>query len=302
MTLRTFREILASKGLDPARTLARPDLADIRYRGMLNGPQFISPIEARLNVPLAGLLSAPNREAEQGTQVLLGEELLVLDVENGFAFCQLKTDDYVGYMRETAITFEAPSRQTARLIVPSSHVYPEPNIKTRPTSQVFMGSLLSCTPCEKPQFVRVDGSTSGFVWADHVGALEPDGIDFVSVAELFLQSPYLWGGRSCHGLDCSALVQLSLSQTGVYAPRDTSQMWDELGNHIYEGLPEQAQLQRGDLIFWQGHVGILQSPTQLLHANGYHMQVRSEPLQQAVERIAAHYGEVRGVKRLANVL
>jgi cell wall-associated NlpC family hydrolase len=123
--------------------------------------------------------------------------------------------------------------------------------------------------------------------------------DPVAIAELFLESPYLWGGRTSEGIDCSGLVQTALTAAGFAAPRDSDMQEATLGEPAAIDDPD-APLKRGDLVFWKGHVGIMRDSLSLLHANGWHMKTASEPLAEARNRISAGGGgEVTNVRRLA---
>jgi cell wall-associated NlpC family hydrolase len=125
--------------------------------------------------------------------------------------------------------------------------------------------------------------------------LAPVAGDFVAQAERFLGAPYLWGGRSARGIDCSALVQLALLAAGREAPRDSDMQAALLGTE----LPARAALRRGDLVFWKGHVGIMRDRDTLIHANAHHMAVAAEPFGPAAARIAAAGGgPVTGRRRL----
>jgi cell wall-associated NlpC family hydrolase len=140
-------------------------------------------------------------------------------------------------------------------------------------------------------FVRI--APDGFVWAEHLAPLDRFAPDWVATAERFLGAPYVWGGRTHHGIDCSGLVQIALASAGIAAPRDTDQQEAVLGSAIASLARE-----RGDLVFWNGHVGIMLDATRLLHANAFHMQVEIEPLADAIARIAPVAGPVTSIRRL----
>jgi cell wall-associated NlpC family hydrolase len=170
----------------------------------------------------------------------------------------------------------------------STHLYPKPDLKTQPALPIPMNALLSVTGAEGEYLSLATGL---YAFADHVSAAPLT--DFVSVAEQFLHTPYLWGGKTVWGIDCSGLVQVALHACGKAALRDSDMQEHSLGQTISKQF-----LQRGDLVFWKGHVGIMQNSETLLHANGHHMKVVSEPLQYAVARISAKGSEITSLKRL----
>jgi cell wall-associated NlpC family hydrolase len=143
-------------------------------------------------------------------------------------------------------------------------------------------------------------SNSGWIFTDHLASIEEKEKDFVAVAERFIGVPYLWGGRESLGLDCSALVQTALERAGFHALRDSDMQEATLG----EALPtpfDLTSLQRGDLIFWKGHVGIMQDGERFLHANATHMCTRSEPFLEAVARIAKTDGDITSIRRMPSL-
>jgi cell wall-associated NlpC family hydrolase len=136
--------------------------------------------------------------------------------------------------------------------------------------------------------------SNGFVPACHlmpVGTREPD---YVAVAERFLGVPYLWGGKSSLGLDCSGLVQIALTASGAACPRDS-----DMQEHALGAAVPLTELQRGDLVFWNDHVAIVRDQATLIHANAFHMAVAFEPAREAITRIAAAGSEVTSVRRVA---
>lgn len=240
--------------------------------------------------PLASVRKHASASAMQVTQALMGERLRLLERRDGWAWVQLLRDGYVGYVEEAALT-DAPPAATHRVSVPSTFLYPQANIKSHPAVSVPMNAEIAAV-ADDGKFLRLaDGR---FVFARHAKPLGESETDFVAVAEQFLHVPYLWGGKSVAGLDCSGLVQLSLEACGLASRRDSDMQEAEFGQAI--GLALDG-LRRGDLVFWSGHVGVMTDAESLLHANGHHMQVVREPLRQAIERIAAAGCEVTSIRR-----
>jgi cell wall-associated NlpC family hydrolase len=273
--------------LDKRLHAFRADLADETLVGQCDAQRFVRGIEMQCAMPIAPVRRAPADDAMQLTQVLWGEQLIVFERKDGWAWVQLKRDGYVGYVVDATI-IETEQATPHRLPVRSAHLYPEANLKTQPALAIPMGAEVAALQTEG-DYVKL--STGHFIYSAHLHATPPT--DFVSVAEQFLHTPYLWGGKTVWGLDCSGLVQVALHATGIDCLRDSDMQEQSLGHAV-----KHADLQRGDLVFWKGHVGIMQNATQLLHANGHHMMVVSEPLQHAVDRIAAKGSTITSVKRL----
>lgn len=273
--------------LDKRLHAFRDDLADATLRGKSDATRFVEGVNAQCVVPVATIRRAPAFDAMQLTQVLWGESVKVFERKDGWAWMQLQRDGYVGYVEEVALA--AVSKPSSHCLpVRSSHLYPAADLKTQPAIAIPMGAELTAVESAGDYFKLTSGH---YIYAPHLNAKPPG--DFVSVAEQFLHTPYLWGGKTVWGLDCSGLVQVSLHAIGKDCLRDSDMQEQSLGRAV-----DQHHLQRGDLVFWKGHVGIMQDETTLLHANGFHMMVVSEPLQQAVERIAAKGSHITSVKRL----
>jgi cell wall-associated NlpC family hydrolase len=278
--------------LDARRNAFRPDLADARLRGVVEATRFAVG-EPRVVVgPSTALRRRPGPDAPLDSEALHGERVTVFESRvDGWSWVQLCGDQYVGYIETTALGEIGPA-PTHRVVVPRSFVYPRADVKAPPVSWLPMGAVFAARPHDE-RFVECDAG--GFVIARHVAPLGAPAADFVAVAESFIGVPYLWGGKTGCGLDCSGLVQVALDAAGRSAPRDSDMQERELG----AAVNDYAALRRGDLVFWKGHVGVMRDAETLLHANGHHMLVASEPLVEATTRIAARdAGPITAIKRL----
>ncbi len=238
---------------------------------------------------VAPLLRAPRPDAMRDSELLFGEDFAVYDTDmEGWCWGQSLRDSYCGYLAKDALGPRVTP--THRVCALRTFIYPVANIKAPPIMALSFGSLLDIIKSEG-DFLRL--ANGFFLWSSHAAPLSLPETDFVAIAEQFNGTPYLWGGRSSLALDCSALVQLSLQAAGRTAPRDSDMQEHSLGMAV------NGAFQRGDLVFWKGHVGIMQNETQLLHANGFTMSVYSEPLEIARARIISKGGgDVTSLKRL----
>lgn len=269
----------------------RPDLADEALRGRVVADHFVAGVPARIAVPVAPLRPAPDPNSGIDTELLMGETVRVFERKDGWAWLQADQDGYVGYILEAQLA--EPEAATHLVLVPRTFLYPQPELRRPPVLALSMGSRIRCVGEAETRGTRYLTLSDGTaVIAAHCCLTnETPADDYVAVAARFLETPYLWGGRSGFGIDCSALVQLALMMVGQAAPRD-SDMQSVFGAEI---APE--DLRRGDLVFWKGHVGIMEDTETLLHANGHTMTVARESLARAVERIGWLYGQPTGYRR-----
>jgi cell wall-associated NlpC family hydrolase len=278
---------------DRRLTPARADLAAEHLRALVDAPRYAKGRAMRTIAASAPLRRSPQADAPLETEALYGESVTVYDQQEGWAWAQLERDHYVGYIPSVALG--APSEPTHRVAALRTHAYPGPAIKLPPRMALSLGAQLRIVRQDGDFSVSEDGL---YLWSRSVAELSANEPDWVAVAERFIETPYLWGGRTSEGIDCSGLVQTALMAGGIPSPRDSDMMEASLGKPIAIDDPT-APLARGDLIFWKGHVGIMRDPVTLLHANGWHMKTVSEPLAQAHGRIAANGGgEVTSVRGL----
>ena len=285
-------------GVAPDRRLNafRPDLADERLKGRVEAARFVAGRRARVTAPVLDLRSAPHADAGLDTQFLRGDEVSVFDEANGFAWVQGARDSYVGYVPASGLG--APGEAATHVVaVPRTFLYAQPDMKTRATAALSLGSRLRIVGSATTRgtfYALLDTGEAAI--AAHLRPVDAVAADPVAVAETLERTPYLWGGTSGFGIDCSGLVQLSLAMAGRRAPRDTDMQGAALGRPLAIG-DDLAGLKRGDLVFWKGHVAIMLDGENIIHASGHAMLVVRESLADAVGRIAGLYGRPVGFRR-----
>ena len=277
--------------LDSRLHAFRPDLADAKLQGRVDAEKFVQGAAMEVIMPVAALHREASTSAMQTTQALLGERLMAFEVADDWVWGQLTRDGYVGYVSRAAVSTDL-TNPTHRVSVPSTFLYPLPDIKSQPTVSLPMNARVEIVEGDE-KFSKL--RSGRFVFTKHIRPLNEAEADFVGVAEKFLDVPYYWGGRTSQGLDCSGLVQTALEACGVFSPRDTDMQQTQLGQSLL--INDLDGLRRGDLVFWNGHVGIMADGKTLLHANGHHMMTVKEPLSEAVARIAGVYGPVTSIRR-----
>jgi cell wall-associated NlpC family hydrolase len=281
---------------DPRRHAYRASLAAESLRGRVEAPRYVKGERRQVEVPALPLRREPRFDAILDTEALFGETLTLFDESEGWAWVQLARDGYVGYLPSEGLTsaVTTPTHQVAAL---RTYVYASPDIKTPPLALLSLNALLSGAG-EDGRFLAL--ASGGFVIAEHVRKLDEPARDFVDVALGFRGTPYLWGGRTSLGVDCSGLVQLASEAAGLSCPRDADMQANEVGRQLDRQHAD--ALARGDLVFWDGHVGIMTGAQDLVHASAYQMMVVEEPLAEARARIASSKGgEIIGVRRPAGL-
>jgi cell wall-associated NlpC family hydrolase len=271
---------------------ARWDLAAEHLRGRVDAARFAPGTRQRVIETAAPLRRDPDPDAALETEALFGEHVTIYDEVEGWAWGQLSRDAYVGWMPASALG--APAAATHSVAAVRTFIYPAPSIKRPYLMSLSFGSEVSVTGGDG-LFARLQGG--GFVFGPHLSPIGTIEADPVAVAERFLGVPYLWGGKTSLGLDCSALVQTALQACGIACPRDSDMQESDLGRVIDPG-ERFEHVRRGDLLFWQGHVALVRDASTMIHANGHTMSVVVEDLAAGVARIAAAGHPLRAVKRL----
>ena len=281
--------------LDKRLHACRPDLADTRLKGRVEATRFVDGMPMAVMAAVADMRREPSPQAGLDTQLLRGDRVQLFDQNDGWAWVQAERDGYVGYVPSDALADDIPLSGSAHQVsVPRTFVYAEPDLKRPALENLSMGScidVVGLTQTRGTDYAQLaDGA---FCIAAHARPQAETANDYVAVAETLLHTPYLWGGASAFGIDCSGLVQLSMMMAGQSVLRDSDMQEGSIGRTIEPA----TGLQRGDLVFWNGHVGIMQDAERLLHANAHTMTVTSEPLSQAIERIERLYGAPTSYRR-----
>jgi cell wall-associated NlpC family hydrolase len=278
---------------DPRLIPARPDLAAKYLEGMVKATRYVAGEEFCVRDAIAPLRERPQADAMLSTQALKGERVTIYDRDSeGFAWGQLNGDGYVGWLPDAALARPAAA-PTHKVTALRTFAFPGPSIKLPPVETLPMGARVTVTREDGAFVVTDDG---WYLPRGHVGGIDAMEKDFVAVAERFVGTPYLWGGKSSLGIDCSGLVQVSLTAAGTGCPRDSDMQQDGLGRAL--NAAEMNKLQRGDLIFWKGHVAIVRDADSIVHANAHHMATVVENTREAIARIKAARSEVAAIKRL----
>jgi len=284
-------------GMDKRLTPAREDIAAAHLRDKVSSRSFVEGARLRTAVGATGIRRAPGAQSPLDTELLFGETFTVYERREGWVWGQSGRDDYVGYVSAQDLRpgVEPPTHSVGVL---RTYLFPEPDLKRPPTDILSLNAKLRVAEevaGNGGPYARLE--TGGYVVARHLRKAGEAAADFAGAAEMFLGAPYLWGGKTSIGLDCSGLVQMAAEACGITCPRDADMQEAALGEALNN--PEDlSQVRRGDLIFWKGHVGIAVDPARMIHANATAMATSIDTIADFAARIAGSEGPVTSLKRL----
>ncbi|MFN3230987.1 MAG: NlpC/P60 family protein [Alphaproteobacteria bacterium] len=277
---------------DRRLTPARPDLAADYLRSAVQADEYVKGWVKQVHAPSAPVHSAPDTAAQMVTEALMGEQVTVYEEKDGWAWGQLSGDEYVGYLPADTLGEIGPEI-SHKVGVLRSFVYAKPDLKSQVLGAVSLGVTVSATGTEA-EFTRLDGG--GYLFSDHLLPADHVEADYLTTGVRFIGTPYLWGGKTSLGLDCSGLVQISLQLAGVACPRDSDMQATALGEAVE---PNPSNVQRGDLVFFPGHVGMMLDEQTILHANAWDMMVSPHPLRYVIAEIGKKEKQpLTAIKRL----
>jgi len=282
--------------LDPRVNPYRDDVAAAHLEGRMKAARFVAGETRRVRIPHVALMTMPDRDALQGSELLMGEAFTVYDEKDGWAWGQGADDGYVGYVAAKALGNATPA-PTHWVTAARSLVFPDAKGEY-PAARGFSMRALVAVEGKEGDYARLAGG--GWMFAKHLASLDEIRGDFLETAKAFLGTPYLWGGRGGLGIDCSGLIQVSLAAAGIPCPRDSDMQRESLGEEV--AIPgDPATLPAGDIFFFPGHVGFYLGGGAFLHASSFDMMVSVHPLADVLARVRARHGKgivkVRRVKR-----
>ncbi len=246
----------------------------------------------QIATPIASLRKDMSNSSELETQCLFGEKVFIKSSKKNWLLCKTLNDSYQGWIEKKNVDIITLSSH--KIINLISNIYKKPDVKSEVITKLYFNSQVSINYFNETWSEIHYKNKIYYISSKHLAPIKEINKEWIDVAFSFLGAPYLWGGKTFIGIDCSGLVQLALSASGILVPRNT----DEQAKNSHNRLKTVSKIERGCLIFWKGHVAIALKKNKLLHSNAYHMCVQTEPLNKALSRIKEKYGDITSIKKV----
>ena len=253
----------------------------------------VTNLEIKIISPTSPLKVENNQLSSLHTECLFGENISVLEKMDEWSYCKCDLDGYVGWVQNKDIGFLPETTHIVSQVC--SLVFEKPDIKSRLIFNIYLNSKVTVlTNKNNWAEIALDQNKTGFMPANHLNSIKNITMDWINTAKNFKNTPYLWGGKTYLGIDCSGLVQISLMTSGIFIPRDS---FDQLLFNSKE-FKAAKYISKGCLVFWKGHVAIATSSETILHSNSFKMSVIEESITDVLNRLSKEEGKIIGIKQV----